>query len=78
MSEMYDAIARLADRLDQVEQAIQVGVDRHQSHIAAVAEQADRVDALLARLSQTEQPPTLAQPAEDALSPDSSDHSLLS
>lgn len=73
MSEMYDAIARLAERLDQVEQAVQVGVDRHESHVAAVAEQTDRVDALLAKLHQIEQPP-----AVDVSTPENDDHSLLS
>lgn len=78
MTVVHDAIARLADRLDAVEQLIK---DRDESHVAAVSVQVERLDTLLASLKDElseaptgEQPPFDANPAESG---EPNDHSLL-
>lgn len=63
MSAVHDAVARLADRLDLVEQAIS---ERDKSHVDALSAQVERTDRMLAFLrdenTQAEQP---AAPAAD-------------
>lgn len=47
MSAVHDAVARLADRLDLVEQAL---AERDKSHVDALSAQVDRADRMLAFL----------------------------
>jgi hypothetical protein len=78
MTAVHDAIARLADRLDAVEQLIK---DRDESHVAAISTQVERVDMLLAGLKdELTETPTDEQPLPDANPAESgepNDHSLL-
>jgi hypothetical protein len=53
MSAVHDAVARLADRLDLVEQAIQ---ERDKSHVDALSAQVDRADQMLAFLQDESTP----------------------
>jgi hypothetical protein len=80
MSAVHDAVARLSDRLDLVEQLIK---DRDDSHVAAVSAQIERVDTLLADLKdELPESPTNEQPPSDTAEPveigELSDHSLMS
>lgn len=47
MTAVHDAVAKLADRLDRLEQLVD---ERDESHVIAVGEQTDRIDALMSRL----------------------------
>jgi ribosome assembly protein YihI (activator of Der GTPase) len=64
MTAVHDAIARLSDRLDVVEQVIR---ERDQSHVDAVAAQVGRMDNLLAELR--DEVPNNSQHAADTESP---------
>lgn len=59
MSAVHDAVARLADRLDLVEQAI---TERDKSHVDALSAQVERADRMLAFLRDES---TQAAPATD-------------
>jgi uncharacterized protein YdcH (DUF465 family) len=76
MTVVHDAIARLADRLDAVEELIK---DRDESHVAAVSAQVERVDALLASLKDelAEAPTDEQPPADHAELGEPTDHNLL-
>lgn len=68
MSAVHDAVARLADRLDLVEQAIR---ERDQSHVNALSTQVDRVDKMLTFLRDegsevANHAPAEGEPTEDS------------
>ena len=80
MSAVHDAVARLSDRLDLVEQLIK---DRDESHVAAVSAQVERIDTLLTELKDElpeapadEQPPP-SDTADHVEFDGTSDHSLM-
>lgn len=70
MSAVHDAIARLSDRLDLVEQAVK---DREQSHVDAISAQVDRADQMLALLRDE----GASEPAADIESPEPTTHEGL-
>jgi septal ring factor EnvC (AmiA/AmiB activator) len=76
MTAVHDAIARLADRLDAVEQLIK---DRDESHVAAISTQVERVDTLLTSLKdEIPEARTDEQPlADHAEIGEPNDHNLL-
>jgi predicted nucleic acid-binding Zn-ribbon protein len=78
MSAVHDAIARLSDRLDLVEQAVK---DREQSHVDAISAQVDRADQMLALLrdESAAQSAVTEHPADvESSEPTSHDSGLLS
>jgi hypothetical protein len=62
MSEVHDAVARLADRLDLVDQAIR---ERDTSHVDALSAQVERADQMLAFLRDESAPEQSAELATD-------------
>lgn len=78
MSAVHDAVARLADRLDLVEQAL---AERDKSHVDTISAQVDRADQMLAFLrdeSVQDDGPVTEHGAEvDPSAPTSHDPGLL-
>jgi hypothetical protein len=69
MTAVHDAVAKLTERLDLLEQRIEA---RDMSHRDAIATQADRVDTMLRRLD--DKPDAHQEPAEPVARPEPDAH----